>query len=395
MKNLVLNSAEMYELRKYQKSAVTAAVFSMCSTVKNKPWLLVLPTGSGKSLVIANLIRHLPWKTIVLQPSKEILEQNYEKFMSYTDEKDVWIYSASCWKKDIKFITFAMIGSIIKKKELFSDFKNIIIDEAHLVSAKGWMYEELISHLSWCNIVWLTATPYRLASNSYGAVLRLLTRSRPKIFHEILYISQVKELKDEWYLSDMEYYEIWGFDSEKIKSNSTWAEFQDESLKNYLSEISFDKKLQNIVERLLVANRKSILVFTRFVADAQRLVNNVPWSVIVTWETPKLEREEILGKFKSGEIKVVANVNCLSIGFDYPELETIVLARPTKSLALYYQQVGRGIRPHKDKKSCWVVDMCENIKRFWHVEDLHLGKDKKGLYQITSNWKPLTNVYYK
>jgi len=177
---------KMYELRQYQKEAVNAAYINIRD--KKKPWIIVLPTGSGKSLVIANIIKFSKGKTLVLQPSKEILEQNYGKFISYDTGLDVWIYSASCWQKDIRDVTFAMIGSIIRKKELFSDFQNIIVDECHLVAAGWGMYADLLDYLKWCSIVWLTATPYRLASNSFGSVLRLLTRSRPKIFNELINI---------------------------------------------------------------------------------------------------------------------------------------------------------------------------------------------------------------
>ena len=101
----------------------------------------------------------------------------------------------------------------------------------------------------------------------------------------------------------------------------------------------------------------------------------------------------ILRKFKSGEIKVVANVGVLTTGFDYPELDTIVLARPTMSLALYYQMVGRAIRPCKGKDG-WIVDLCGTYKRFGKVEDLVLTEPKKGQWQIESNGKQLTNTYY-
>jgi len=90
----------------------------------------------------------------------------------------------------------------------------------------------------------------------------------------------------------------------------------------------------------------------------------------------------------------VANVGVLTTGFDYPELDTIVLARPTMSLGLYYQMVGRGIRPHKNKPAGWVVDLCGNVKRFGKVEDLRLTEPKPKLYQIESNGKTLTNVYF-
>ena len=98
--------------------------------------------------------------------------------------------------------------------------------------------------------------------------------------------------------------------------------------------------------------------------------------------------------FKSGRIKVVANVGVLTTGFDFPELDTIVLARPTRSLSLYYQMIGRGIRPCPNKVN-WVVDLCENFNRFGRVDDLKLAQIKPGIWAVFNGNRQLTNVYFK
>jgi len=116
--------------------------------------------------------------------------------------------------------------------------------------------------------------------------------------------------------------------------------------------------------------------------------------VIVSGDTSKKEREQILSDFKAGLIPVVANVGVLTTGFDYPELDTIVMARPTMSLALYYQIVGRAIRPHPNKESGWIIDLCGNIDRFGKVEDLKLTEPKAGLWQVENKGKQLTNILF-
>lgn len=384
-------SKPAFELREYQKEAVAAGISHMQK--KNAPWIIVLPTWSGKSLVIANIIKQLEGKTIILQPSKEILEQNFEKFMTYAPDMDAWIFSASFGKKEVKDVTFAMIWSVINNKELFRDFHNIIIDECHYVNAKGGMYNEFIQMLEWTNVLWLTATPYRLASNSYWSMLRFITRTRPRIFESVIYHSQVQDLKAFWFLADVNYYQIQGFESSKVKANSTGADYSDGSLRQYYRDINFDNSITDVVKRLVNAGRKNILVFTRFTEEAHSLVSKL-WEVasIVTAETKPKDREKLLHDFKSWKIKVMANVGVLTTWFDFPELETVVLARPTKSLSLYYQMVGRWIRPHKDKKECWVVDMCENIHRFGRVEDLYLVDTWRGKRVVKSQWRELTNV---
>lgn len=113
----------------------------------------------------------------------------------------------------------------------------------------------------------------------------------------------------------------------------------------------------------------------------------------MTGETPKKERERILEDFKSGKIKVIVNVGVLTTGFDFPELETVVLARPTKSLALYYQMVGRAIRPHPNKPEAWIVDLCQNYRRFGRVEDMKITRYQTEKWFVESKGKQLTNVY--
>lgn len=142
--------------------------------------------------------------------------------------------------------------------------------------------------------------------------------------------------------------------------------------------------------------RKGILVFTRFIEEAENLVWKLKIkgisAAIVTGTTPKTEREQLLNDFKSGKIKVVANVGVLVVGFDFPALDTVILARPTKSLAWYYQAVGRGIRPFKGKDG-WVIDLAGNYRRFGKVSDLKIDVEKphSQLWCVKSNGKILTN----
>jgi DNA repair protein RadD len=116
-------------------------------------------------------------------------------------------------------------------------------------------------------------------------------------------------------------------------------------------------------------------------------------AAVVSADTPKAEREYILKEFKAGRIRVVSNAAVLSTGFDYPELDTIIMARATMSLALWYQIVGRAIRPCEGKNG-WIVDLCGNIRRFGHVEDLRIEcpEPNTGKWCIMSKGKQLTNV---
>ena len=382
---------QQYALRPYQKEAVEAAVSFLKGPAKHNA-IEVLPTGSGKSLIIANIVKELGEPVLIFQPSKEILEQNLSKLMSYGYHAAV--YSASKNRTEVSNITFATIGSVVGKTNLFTNFKYIIVDECHGVNSKDGMYKTFLRALmeTGTKILGLTATPYRLASNSFGSELRFLTRTRPRIFSEMIYHVQNRQLFESGYLAKIEYATSNGFDRSRLKVNSTGADFTDESVQTQIWATDLPNKLISIIRRQIMS-RKNILVFTRFVDEAQHLVHNIPGSAIVTGETHKKERERVINGFKRGDIPVVCNCGVLTTGFDYPELETVIIARPTMSLQLYYQMIGRGTRPHPEKEYLRVIDMCGNYESFGKVEDLEICDEGNGKWFVGSKGKQLTNTY--
>ncbi|TFU92944.1 DEAD/DEAH box helicase [Barnesiella sp. WM24] len=404
-----------YTLRDYQQAASDAAVRSFRSS-SQRNGILVLPTGAGKSLVIADIAHRLDGNVLVFQPSKEILEQNFDKLRSYGVE-DCSIYSASFNSKKISRITFATIGSVKSHMEDFNHFRYIIVDECHGVNPQGGMYKDFFDCAK-RKIVGLTATPYRLTSAqvcldenghynpSYEpqskCILKFLTRTRPRVFHDVIYQVEIQTLLQRSYLSKLNYYDMTILPQEGLKRNTTGMDFDEKSLFEEFQRVNLQDHLVSIIRRLQKPKsgipRKGILVFTKFLEESEKLCHSIDGCEMLSGETPAKERKRIIDDFKSGKIKVLTNVGVLTTGFDYPELDTVVMARPTMSLAMYYQIVGRAIRPHPDKEAGWIVDLCGNIKRFGRVEDLRLMERKPGEYFIQgiadNQYKQLTNTYF-
>ena len=390
------------KLRPYQKEAADAAVRFLTNPHSLGGGLLVVPTGGGKSWIIADIADRIKYPLLIFCPSKEILQQNHEKMEKIRPGAST-LYSASVGKKDISKITFATIGSVKNHSSDFDLFKYIIIDEAHGVNAQGGMYEEFLHRRFDRKVIGLTATPYRLKTYQTGAILKFLTRTRPRIFDKVLYFCQITDLLSKGFLADLSYYDLTCIDLTNVRSNSTGADYDEKSLLREYDRSGFYEKLYTTTSRVLNPKsgipRKGVLVFTRFIKEAEilvsRLSGNGVKAAIVTGTTPKRERDSLLADFKDGKIKVIANVGVLTTGFDYPELDTVILARPTKSLALYYQMVGRCIRPYK-KKDGWVVDLGGSYARFGKVSDLKIGVEKPGTerWAVFSRGRQLTNVIY-
>lgn len=384
-------------LRPYQEEAVQANL-EFFSEKKPGNVIQVVSTGGGKSLLIAETVKRLGDHALILQPSKEILEQNIGKYRSYGF--DASIYSASFKEKIVSPVTYATIGSIVKKPDLFKHFKYMLIDECHGTNAKGGMYDSFIKAIGNTKVLGLTATPYRLSVSAFGPMLKFLTRTRPRIFTDVNYVVQNKTLFDQGFLCPVKYFDMrpyLEYDRRKIRSNSSGSEFDDDAMKAYMDSIDFTKFLVKSIHRLLEINRR-IVVFVRFTAQAKEVADyfgdEVQW---ISAETPGPERAELIRRWKAGEIKALVNVGILTTGIDYPELDTVIMARSTKSLSLYYQILGRGLRIHPDKKEMWFIDLCDNISYFGQVDHLHVAPNDKGLWEVTTldlvtgARKPLTN----
>ena len=182
------------------------------------------------------------------------------------------------------------------------------------------------------------------------------------------------------------------WDDGALRYNSTGADYSDESVERALQQFKIHEQIPGIIKQSLEKGRKHRLVFLKNIDDALMLTEQVPDSACIHSGTKAKEREEILTGFKSGEIKTVFNVNVLAVGFDFPELDTIIIARPTMSLASYIQMIGRGVRQAPGKEDCAVVDMCGNIQRFGKLEDIRYEQDDKKKWAIVSRGKTLSGV---
>lgn len=376
----------MFQLRQYQIEAVQAAVEFLLDG-RQKNGLVVLPCGAGKSLVITKIAQRLDAPLLVFNPGKEVLEQNLQKFRDYGYEPGV--YSASMNRKSIREVTLATIGSVKDRADLFRDFPYIIPDECHLCGAKDGMYKNFFDAVP-AKLLGLTASPFRMASSSYGTEMRWLTRTRPRVFDEVVYYAQIKDLMDEGYLVKPQYQVVKGFNRNKLHPNSKGSDYTDTSVQKHLFEIGFDQRLEEVMRRLIhKVGRKHILVFTRFVQDAENLVKAVDGGAAVSDKTPKKEREAILRDFRAGSLKYVANVRVLDTGFDFPELDTVVDAQAGLSLRRHMQKLGRLVRPHPEKADAWLVDMVGGIEKFGKLEDMVIHEDP---WCIRSGDKQLTNA---
>ena len=369
------------ELRNYQKQAVEL-ILSDVNIRGNS--IVSLPTGSGKSVVIAEVARQLNQHILILSPSKEITEQNLSKLLNYISRDEIGIYSASMKEKTIKRITLATIGSIYKIPELFEHFKIVLFDECHLLNPReeGGMFTSFLLNIGNPKVIGFTASPWRLSSkyeavggNWYGGceteivtTTKFLTRTgvwdketrTTNIFWKrIVFNMTMKELIDLGFLIQPTYFYNSTIDHKDIPTNKSASDFD---LEKYAQLIS--SREDNILDTIRRAQEvsHSVLVFCSTVEQAERFSSVVIGSSVVSAKTPKKEREKIIEKFKQGIIKTVFNVSCFTTGFDSPLLSTIILLRPTKSIGLYMQMLGRVVRIAEGKTIARVIDFSGTVK---------------------------------
>lgn len=336
--------------------------------------------NSGKSLIISKIAHEINRPTLVLQPSKEILEQNYAKAISFGSEPT--IYSASCGVKELSAMTYATLKSIKKDIARLKDIgiDTLLVDECHsgYSPEEGSEFMEFMSEFPEAKVLGFTATPCRLRTYSSMlegnySKLNMLTKDEHNFFKKIVHVTQIQELTSQGFWCPLKY-ERWSFDESALMLNSTGAEYTNESIKESIVRNGLNN---SIYKRLLqlMNERKAILVCMDSIESCNRISEfmNARMGAItgvVTSLTTKKKREQIISDFKEGKLKVVFNYSTLATGFDFPELDCVMFGRPTFSYSTYYQILGRAVRIHPDKKEALIVDCCDNMRRFGRIEDL-------------------------
>lgn len=381
--------------RQYQQESSDIIVDYVLDKKKSeRNGIIVAPPGSGKSVIIGHSAHRLVEqgkRVLCLCPSQEITLQNHAKLSGFGYEAG--IYSASVGRKELGHdVTFAMIGSITRKPELFADYDVIFVDECHKVNAKGGMYDSLFKTLN-KKVIGLSATPFRMANGLNGPELRMLNRTKPRVFTDMLYVIQNKDMFDQGFLAPLEYHDVFNFDLKRLKLNSTGSDYTDLSVQEYMESAGFDRRMLQALSRLHQIGRKP-LVFTRFVRQSQELLNRFKsdfpntTGAVLTGESHKQYRTEIIQAYSEGQIDFIANVGVLDTGVDFPMCDAVMLCTPIRSLSYLLQKKGRGTRPYPNKK-CLIVDMCGNYNAFGHMEDITYEQDHKGLWCVFG--QPLVN----
>jgi DNA repair protein RadD len=357
----------MLELRPYQLDAVQALYNWFANHETGNP-LLVLPTGSGKSLVQAKVcedaMQFANQRILLLTHVRELVSQNYSALLKLLPEANVGIYSAGLNKRQAhNKITFASIQSVYKKSEVIGWRDLILIDEAHLISdSDSGMYRTFLSGMQAINpglrVIGLSATPYRLRSG-------YLHTGEDAIFSDIAYdLPLTKLVKDKFLSPLISKGAIAHGETDKLAIQA--GEF---SIKEALNEFDNDRMTNAAIKELLSygAERKTWLIFCITIDHAEHVRDKLNELSIktetISERTPKPERDSILSAFKNGNIRAITNVSVLTTGFDAPNIDMICLLRPTMSPGLLTQMCGRGMRLSPGKENCLILDFAQNFER--------------------------------
>jgi DNA repair protein RadD len=367
--------------RWYQDESV-AAVWQHLCTQQGSP-VVVLPTGAGKSLVIAMLCRdavqRFNGRVIVLAHRKELLQQNAEKIRALLPDMDVGIYSAGLNSRDTDHdIVLAGIQSVYERAGEFGSRQIVIIDEVHLCNSDGeGMYKTFLGKMREINpklrMVGLTATPFRTGEGKL---------CRPDaLFQSVCYEASIKRLINEGYLSNL----ITATADNTVDTSGLHIRAGEFVVNEMVALFDDEAKIKLACQELVTKTqgRKSTLIFCSGVHHAESVAETIQQLTgeecgIVVGDTPPIERASMLARFRSGELKRLCNCDVLTTGFDAPGIDAIAVLRATASPGLFAQICGRGLRTAEGKQDCMILDFGSNVKRHGPLDDPDYGKQSKG-----------------
>ena len=366
-----------FKLREYQSKACDAIDVELRHN--NNP-LIALPTGSGKTVVIAEACKRIKERNpdahiVIASHVKEILGQNHKTIEKYLD-RQVSIFSAGMGRKQKSDIIVGGIQSMYRKAREFVNTDIVIIDECHLMSDKSnTMYRTFLKTMPHANIIGLTATPFRLGSGYIYGEDKLFTR----LSYDITSGEELVKLIDDGYLSDVQIVQTQlELDTTKVRTKA--GDFSEIDMSSRFDREKITEAAVNEIIRI-GDNYKKWLVFAIDIKHAEHIAESlirrgIPTNIVHS----KMEgnREDVISNFKEGNYRCIVNVNVLTTGFDDPGIDLIALLRPTKSPVLHVQTIGRGMRINEGKDHCVVLDFGGNTKRLGPINAIDIRVPKKG-----------------
>lgn len=360
----------MLELRPYQREAVDS-VFAYWQEKPGSP-LIVLPTGGGKSLVIATLVRELleGWpdlRILCVTHVKELLVQNAQELLSLWPFAPVGFYSAGLGRRDAHAqIIFGGVQTIANKAHQIGHIDLVLVDEAHLMPRKSeTQYGQLLANLREINpdlkLVGLTATPYRLGEGQ-------LTDGEGAIFDDVCFDMPIGDMIEQGFLCrPISKGMATGYDLTGV--GKVGGDYNQGKLQEAIDKADINKA---VVDEVMTygADRKAWLLFCSGVEHAYHMRDEIR-SRGITCETVVGEtenRDKILADFKAGKIRAITNNSVMTTGTNIPAIDLVAFCRPTLSAGLYVQMAGRGLRLSPGKANCLFLDFAGVVRKHGPID---------------------------
>jgi ATP-dependent helicase IRC3 len=342
----------MLTLRPYQDQCI-AAVLAATKERRLRRQLVLLPTGTGKTIIFASIIRIIRGRVIVLVHRDELVQQSEDKIRLVIPDADIGIVKARRNQINARIVIASVqtISQDHRLRQLTKDFALTVVDEAHHAAAPT--YKKVLAALSSKLTIGFTAT----ADRGDGQGL-------DDIFQDIVYTKDILEMITAGYLVDIKAKQL-RLDVNFNKLHTRNGDF----VESELEEMLLDANILvhgPAAYREHAADRKA-LAFVPTVKLAHDLADAFNKAGIVSAAidagTPLEQRRALLVRYARGEIRVLTNCMVLTEGYDDPSTDCIIMARPTKSRPLYTQMIGRGTRLHPGKQNLLVLDFVGSTTR--------------------------------
>ncbi len=320
--------------------------------------------------MIAELARVARGRVLVLAHVKELVAQNHAKYCALGLEAD--IFAAGLKRKESQGkVVFGSVQSVARNLDAFQEeFSLLIVDECHRIGDdEDSQYQQILTHLSKVNphlrLLGLTATPFRLGKGwIYQFHYHGMVRGNDNaLFRDCIYELPLRYMIKHGYLTPPERLDmpVVQYDFSRLQAQSNGL-FSEADLNREL------KKQQRITPHIIsqimefAQTRKGVMIFAATVEHAKEIVGLLPAddAALITGDTPGPERDALIDNFKAQRFRYLVNVSVLTTGFDAPHVDLIAILRPTESVSLYQQIVGRGLRLAPGKTDCLILDYAGN-----------------------------------